>query len=205
MNKDINNNKNSSKTPFRGPGGINRKEAVQYISLLLGGTLVGANAFLTGCQTEDKQAFSKKDITYLDEIAETILPQTNTPGAKAAQIGLFMTVMVNDCYDEKEQLIFHNGMNTINDLSSKQFGKTFVKISPEQRNTLLVQIDNEQKKYMKNKKEDEPVHYFRMLKELTLLGYFTSEPGCTKAKRYMPVPGKYIGCVPYKKGEKAIV
>jgi hypothetical protein len=44
-----------------------------------------------------------------------------------------------------------------------------------------------------------------MMKELTLLGYFTSKPGCTLAKRYMPVPGKYIGCVPYKKGEKAIV
>jgi hypothetical protein len=68
-----------------------------------------------------------------------------------------------------------------------------------------VQIDNEQKKYTKNKKEDEAIHYFRMMKELTLLGYFTSEPGCTQAKRYMPLPGKYIGCVPYVKGEKAIV
>ena len=185
---------------------MDRKEAIQYISLLLGGSLVGANAFLTGCKGEDKtETFSKDDVAYLDEIAETILPQTNTPGAKAAQVGQFMTMMVNDCYDEKEQATFRAGMATINDLSSKQFGKTFMKISPAQRHELLVQIDNEQKQYMKNKKEEEPVHYFRMLKELTLLGYFTSEPGCTKAKRYMPVPGKFIGCVPYKKGDKAIV
>jgi hypothetical protein len=184
---------------------MDRKEAVQYISLLLGGTLVGANSFLSGCKMDDKQLFSKEDQAYLDEIAETILPETKTPGAKAAQVGQFMIVMVSDCYDDKEQRIFRDGMKKINDQSEAKFGKSYLKITPEQRHELLVQIDNEQKQYMKNKKEDEPVHYFRMMKELTLLGYFTSKPGCTQAKRYMPVPGKYIGCVPYKKGEKAIV
>ena len=184
---------------------MDRKEAIQYISILLGGTLVGANSFLSGCKTAGNDRFTKDDIAYLDEIAETILPETNTPGAKSAQVGQFMTVMVNDCYDEKEQAIIRNGMSTINDLSSKQFRKSFMNISPAQRHELLVQIDNDQKQYTKNKKDEEPVHYFRMMKELTLLGYFTSEPGCKLAKRYMPVPGKYIGCVPYKKGEKAIV
>ena len=53
---------------------MDRKEAVQYISLLLGGTLVGANSFLTGCKTTDKQGLSDGDMVYLDEIAETILP-----------------------------------------------------------------------------------------------------------------------------------
>ncbi len=184
---------------------MDRKEAVQYISLLLGGTLVGANSFLAGCKTSDKQLFSKEDQAYLDEIAETILPETKTPGAKAAQVGQFMIVMITDCYDENEQKIFRAGMENVNDQSQTKFGKSFLKITPEQRHELLVQTDNEQKQYTKNKKEDEPVHFFRMMKELTLLGYFTSKPGCTQAKRYMPVPGKYIGCVSYKKGDKAIV
>ena len=184
---------------------MDRKEAVQYISLLLGGTLVGANSFLAGCKTTDKQLFSKEDQSYLDEIAETILPATKTPGAKAAQVGQFMIVMITDCYNNNEQEIFRSGMKKINDESKKKFGKSYLETRPEQRHELLLQIDNEQKQYMKNKKEDEPVHYFRMMKELTLLGYFTSKPGCTQAKRYMPLPGKYIGCVPYTKGEKAIV
>ncbi|MGN6293545.1 MAG: gluconate 2-dehydrogenase subunit 3 family protein [Chitinophagaceae bacterium] len=184
---------------------MTRKEAVQYISLLLGGSLVGANSFLAGCKTTDKKALDGDDSTYLDEIAETILPETKTPGAKAAKVGSFMVLMVNDCYDEKEQAVFREGMQKINDQAKSKFGKEFTVITPQQRHELLVQIDNEQKQYMKSKKEEEPVHYFRMMKELTLLGYFTSEPGCTKAKRYMPVPGKYIGCVPYTKGEKAIV
>jgi hypothetical protein len=184
---------------------MTRQEAIRYISLLLGGSLVGSTSFLSGCTSTDKQLFSAGDISYLDEIAETVLPETSTPGAKAAQAGQFMTIMVNDCYDEKEQVIFKKGMETIHELSSKEFGKDFMHISIDQRTALLIRIDNEQKQYMKNKKEDEPVHYFRMMKELILLGYFTSKPGCMQAKRYMPVPGKYIGCVPYKKGEKAIV
>src|SRR5690349_9665074 len=126
---------------------MNRREAVQYISLLLGGTIVGANAFITGCKSETgkEQNFTQDDIAYLDEIAETILPATKTPGAKAAKVGQFMTVMVNDCYDEDEQKIFREGMDKINDQSKKDFNKKFMEITPEQRHTLLVKLDNEQK------------------------------------------------------------
>jgi hypothetical protein len=167
--------------------------------------MVGVNSLLSGCKLEDKKMFSAEDITYLDEIADTILPETATPGAKAAKVGSFMVVMVNDCYEPKDQAIFKKGMDTINDLSSSKYGSEFIKLAPDQRHELLLQIDTEQKEYAKNKKEEDPAHYFRMIKELTLLGYFTSQPGVTKAKRYMPVPGKYIGCVDYHEGEKAIV
>lgn len=183
---------------------MERREAVQYISILLGGTLVGSQSFLSGCKTVDKKrTFSPDDIAYLDEIAETILPATNIPGAKAAHVGEFMTLMVTDCYNEKEQDAFFNGMKTINELSKKQFDNSFIKITATQKHTLLTQLDKEQKQFMKSKKENETSHYFRMMKELTLLGYFTSEIGCTKAKRYVPVPGRFEGCIPYKKGDKA--
>jgi len=184
---------------------MERREAVQYISLLLGGTLVGSNAFLTGCKTKTgKQTnFDEDDIAYLNEVANTILPDTSTPGAKAAMVGQFMTVMINDSYEEKDQKIFHEGMKKLNDLSEKTYDGSFMKINEKQRHDLLVTLDKEQKEYMKNKKKEEPSHYFRMMKELTMLGYFTSEIGCTKARRYIESPGKYDGCVPYKKGDKA--
>jgi len=68
----------------------------------------------------------------------------------------------------------------------------------------LVTLDKEAKKSMiKNKKEDEQAHYFSMMKQLTLWGYFTSKPGATQALRYVAVPGRYEGCIPYKKGDKA--
>jgi len=183
---------------------MERREAVRYISILLGGSLAGSNAFLTGCRTSDKKAgFSEDDIALLDEIADTILPETKTPGAKAAKVGAFMTVMVNECYDEKQQKAFLDGMEKIISLASKQLGTSFIKATPQQRHQLLVQLDKEQKAFMEKKKPEETPHYFRLMKELTLLGYFTSEPGATKAKRYVPVPGKFVGCVPYKKGDGA--
>jgi hypothetical protein len=184
---------------------MNRREAVQYISILLGGTLVGSNYFLAGCKSNTgvSMNFVEGDVSFLDEIADTILPATKTPGAKAAKVGQFMTVMVNDCYDAKDQKVFHEGMNKLNEFSEKTFNDSFMKITPQQRHDLLVKLDNEQKEYMKNKKKEDPSHYFRMMKELTLLGYFTSEIGCTQARRYMERPGKYEGDIPYKKGDKA--
>lgn len=184
---------------------MNRRDAVQNIALLLGGTLVGANAFLTGCKTKTgkTEAFTQSDIAYLDEIADTILPTTSTPGAKAAQVGQFMTVMVNDCYEAKDQKAFREGMEKINELSDKEFGKNFMQITPQQRHSLLVKLDAEAKEYTKNKKPEDAAHYFRLMKELTLLGYFTSEIGSTQARRYAAVPGRYDACIPYKKGDKA--
>lgn len=183
---------------------MNRREAVQHISLLLGGTILGANAFVS-CKSNDGKIlnFSEKDVALLDEIADTILPTTKTPGAKAAKCGQFMTTMVNDCYEEKDRKIFHDGITKIQDLSDKEYKGDFTQLNPEQRHALLVKLDNEQKEASKNLKDDQPKHYFRLMKELTLLGYFTSEIGCTQARRYVETPGRYDACIPYKKGDKA--
>lgn len=188
---------------------MNRREALSRVALILGGTVVGAGIFLDGCKPADKKAsgslteFSPADVAFLDEVADTILPTTSTPGAKAAQVGAFMTVMVRDCYDEKDQKTFRDGFDKINDASKKRFDKVFMEILPEQKHQLLVDIDKEQQDYTSKKKDDDPAHYFRLMKELTLLGYFTSEVGATKALRYVESPGRYEGCIPYKKGDKA--
>jgi len=207
---------------------MERREAVKYISVLLGGTVIGANAFITGCKTNSGNIheWSEDDIAYLNEVGETILPQTSTPGAKAADVGRFMTVMVNDCYEEGDQKVFREGMTRLNDAADKKFNNRFMKLSPQQRHDLLVELDKESKDYQKkvddfNKNEeakdsDETArgnlkyvrqhmspHYFFMMKQLTMLGYFTSKVGMTQALRYEPVPGRYEGCVPYKKGDKA--
>ena len=187
---------------------MNRREAISAVSILLGGTIVGSNLFLSGCKnTEtkvgDELVFDKDKIALLDEIGETIIPATSTPGAKAAKIGEYMQIIVTDCYEEKNQKIFMEGLTKINEASKKKFDKSFMEVDANQRKTLLVELDNEQKDYMKKKKKDESSHYFRMMKELTLLGYFTSEIGCTQALRFVEVPGKYDGCMPYKKGDKA--
>ncbi len=188
---------------------MNRREALSSVALLLGGTIIGAEMFLSGCTNENKKIgtlgldFSPEDISFLDEVGETIIPATDTPGAKEAKIGEFMHTIVRDCYNKTDQDIFIAGMGKLNEASKTMNGKYFLEASPDERNKLLTALDKEQKNYTANKKPDDPPHYFRMMKELTVWGYFTSEPGATKALRYIAVPGKYEGCIPYKKGDKA--
>lgn len=186
---------------------MNRREAISAVATLLGGTIVGSNMFLTGCKNTDKKvaviSFDKDQIALLDEIAEIIIPTTNTPGAKAAGVGEFMTVMVKDCYEDQSQRIFMEGMEKLQSLSNKKYDHSFTEIDAKQRHDLLAELDKEQNQYTKSKKDDQPAHYFRMMKELTLVGYFTSEVGATQALRYVESPGSYVSCVPYKKGEKA--
>jgi Gluconate 2-dehydrogenase subunit 3 len=191
---------------------MNRREALNRVAILMGTTVVGGAAFLEGCNSGDKKVaataaagipFSAESISFLDEVAETIIPTTNTPGAKAAKVGAFMNTMVTDCYDEKNQKIFTKGLTKIDEASQKKFSTTFAKATPEQRKELLTEIDKEATAYNKSKKPEDPSHYFSLMKQLTLLGYFSSEIGATQALRYVAVPGRYEGCIPYKKGDKA--
>lgn len=209
---------------------MERREAVKYISILLGGAVIGGDAFLSGCKnkTSNVAELTADDIAYLNEVGETILPRTATPGAKDANVGEFMKVMVRDCYEEADQKAFVEGMDKLNEASNKKFGKDFMEIAQQERTLLLTEIDKEAKDYQRKvadfnnkeaqkekneiakgnrdyKRETMSPHYFTMMKQLTLLGFFTSEPGMTKAVRYIPVPGRYEGCVPYKKGDKVIV
>jgi hypothetical protein len=206
---------------------ITRREAIQRVGAMLGGlSLVGGSALLTACEkTERPKApvqqpigqFTLDDIAYLDEIADTILPTTSTPGAKAAHTGAFMALMVTDAYKPEDAEVFRAGMRTLDNESTKESGKTFTAATPPQRLTLLERIDREAKAHMdarsaarKAKADssnaiaaDTPTHYFRMMKELAMLGYFTSEIGCTQAMRYVESPGRYDPCLPYQPGERS--
>jgi hypothetical protein len=188
---------------------MNRREALSRVAVLFGGTIIGAEFFLSGCKSPDAKIsgaldFSEKNIAFLDEVAETILPETpSSPGAKAAKVGEFMKTMVTDCYEEKDQKIFMEGIGKLNDAADKKYGDSFEKLTPEQRKEFLIALDKEAKEYTDKKKEGDDNHYFTMMKQLTLLGYFTSKEGATKALNYIPVPGRWEGCIEYKKGDKA--
>jgi glucoside 3-dehydrogenase (cytochrome c) hitch-hiker subunit len=224
------------------PDLITRREAVLRVTALLGGVaLIGSSALIAGCRPEGSNesftAFTPDETAYLDEIADTILPTTTTPGAKAAKTGAFMALMVQDTYSPEDQRTFRDGMRKLDDASkAKNGGKTFMQATPEQRLALLQVLDREQFDYSEKqraenlKKSDAflsdqrqqnapegkgtsnaapaitaepPNRYFRMMKELALLGYFTSEIGMTQAQRYIEAPGRYDPCIPYTAGEKS--
>jgi hypothetical protein len=222
------------------PEMITRREAVARVAALLGGVaLIGGNALITGCRTEKTDVpftpFTPDEVAYLDEIADTILPTTSTPGAKAAKTGELMARIVTDSYSPEDQKIFRAGMRKLDDASKdKNGGKTFMQATPEQRLALLKTLDKEQFDFSEKRRlaglkkskdflaqatqdnapktesqqavaatEDPPNRYFRMMKELSLLGYFSSEIGCTQAQVYEESPGKWEPCIPYKPGQKS--
>jgi hypothetical protein len=188
---------------------MNRRDALSRVAVLFGGTIIGAEFFLSGCKNPNGSTaanaldFTADKIAWLDEVTETIIPTTSTPGAKAAKVGDFIKTFVTDCYDEKDQKAFGEAFSKIEEASNKKYSKDFLKLSPEERKALLIDIDKEAKDYSSTKKEGDPNHYFSLVKQLTLLGYFTSEIGATKALRYVAVPGRFEGTVEYKKGDKA--
>lgn len=238
---------------------IDRREAIRRVGFLLGGiSFIGGTSLLTACEKRQPNVpqeggkvgdFSSADQSFLDEVADTILPDTpRSPGAKAAKVGPFMALMVTDCYEPNEQQIFRDGMKKLDDACRKANNVAFVDATPQQRLSLLQSIDKEAKtysdaveaarrarprvdssevapppdtagKHLSDQRQeaalganagnataitaDSPPHYFRMMKELAMLGFFTSEIGYTKAQRYAETPGKYDPCVPYKPGDKA--
>src|SRR5262245_57613625 len=133
---------------------MDRRELLKMIVALTGGAVIGGEVFLSGCKTSDNtlvNGFSKDDIAFLDEVAETILPKTKTPGARDAAMGQFMTVMVNDCYEPEQQNTFHEGMKKLDDASQAKYKEKFVKLTADQKHDLLVSLDKEAKEYQGKK------------------------------------------------------
>lgn len=191
--------------PSQPSPGMNRREAVWRIALLMGGAMVGSEILLSGQTVPGKKAagFTDDDRALLDEIGETILPATDIPGAKAAGVGAFMAMMVADCYTDAQHDAFRDGLGRIDGSCRAKYGKSFMEASPEQRTELANALEAEQRAQYARKAKDELPHYFRMMKELAVLGYFSSEIGCTRAVRYIEVPGAYHGDIPYTKGDRA--
>ncbi len=196
---------------------MNRREAISKVALLLGGTVVGGEAFAAGFRlhsgNQASSLFSADDIKLLHEIGGIILPSINgKPGAKDADIGAFMAMMVSDCYNPEQQKAFTTGLQKIKTDFKTAYGQEFLQGKAPDQLEFLKKLDAEQRaapvpaktgrrEYLSP--DGPPVHYFLMMRQLTILGFCTSEIGATKALRYVEAPGRYDGNVPYKKGEGA--
>lgn len=211
---------------------MNRRDAVQRVAFLMGGALSAPTmiAMLEGCKSNTATeaatsfAFSPDYKSLVSEIAEIIIPKTSTPGAKDAGVGPFIEMMLKDCYSAAQQEHVIKGLDALEEASKKaNGGKKFLESTPAQQTALLKSFEamsNEEAKKnetakkivdaetgltkeTKGKTEAPPTPFFKIIKELTLLGYFTSEVGATQSLAYIAVPGKYEGCVKMTPGQKA--
>jgi len=190
---------------------MKRRQALRKTAILMGAavSIPAVTGILKGCKPSGRpdwepRYFTKEQATLVGEIAGRIIPTTDTPGAKDVQVDEFIDVMLADSYPAEKQRIFLNGLNELEAESKAQFDQTFTKCDDEQKDSLLKQSLQKGKTLLKNDPRVEH-SFFHMIKELTLLGYFTSEPGMKQALNYVPIPGNFKGCIPLEKTAKSNV
>jgi len=135
-------------------------------------------------------AINADDEALMAEFCETILPKTNTPGAKDLSVHLYVLMMVDDCRKKEDQDKFIKGLEAFKKLSQQTIDKDFVKATPAERKTLMDAILG------KIDEENELNAFFKMTKGLTIQAYTSSEFFLTKVQVYELVPSRYHGCVP---------
>lgn len=206
---------------------MNRRDALLRVATLVGATVSLPALADTLEASAAQRALTGKPLFFtadqdatVAELVEVIIPATKTPGAKAAKVNELIDIVLKDCYKEDDQKRFLEGLAQTNKLSQDGYGKAFVQLDPAQRIEVMKKLEAEaiqQKDAAKGlrggngqvdvqlpkEKQKNVTPFFTMLKDLTLMGYFTSEIGCTQALEYVAVPGRYDGCVPLKPGQKA--
>lgn len=187
---------------------MTRREAIRRVALLMGGA-VSAPAILgvlAGCKAEPDTAAEWKpefltaaQAALVTEIAEIMIPRTDTPGAKDVGIPAFIDKMLKDTYPKDDQQRFVAGLADFEAQAKREHGRAFLELEPAQRMALVKQVHDpaakaERESALPLDERNRP--FILMAKELTLLGYFTSEPGATQVLQYRPVPGAYQACIP---------
>jgi gluconate 2-dehydrogenase gamma chain len=182
---------------------MDRREAIKRTALLMGG-VVSASAIagvLNGCAAKPsidwKPVFLSKDqANIVSEIAEIIIPKTDTPGAKDTGVPAFIDMMLKDVYAKEDQNRFLAGLKAFDEDAKKSKGDSFADLDAEQQTAFVKQKHDEAIQAEKNEKPAPKRPFILMMKELTMLGFFTSEAGATQVLQYDPVPGAYKGCIP---------
>jgi hypothetical protein len=168
---------------------MNRRQALMSVSAITAHVLfvdVVAAFARTSAALADESApwqaelFGSDEAAILEDVVDTILPPTSSPGAKAARVHVFVDLAASRCLGSVEQQALSDALD--------ELGETFGTLPADQRIARLSAMDKT---------------VFATLKELTVLGYFSSEIGCTQALAYEAVPGGYKGCLDLKPGQKA--
>jgi hypothetical protein len=133
-------------------------------------------------------------------IAEIIIPQTSTPGAKAARVNEFIDLILTEWYDEEEKSTFLTGLADVDSRTRELYGKDFVECGEKQQVGILQALDDEvaaRTEDVRRRRNRPPEkNFFFMIKQLTLVGYYTSQIGFEQELHGEIIPPRHAGCVP---------
>jgi Gluconate 2-dehydrogenase subunit 3 len=183
------------------PKEMNRREALSRAAILLGGAISAPTiaALMSGCKadpTASTSYLSNSEEAMLNELCDLILPKTTTPSATEAGVPGFIHAVMQDCTPQGERDAFAAGLKQLD-----ADAKGFAKLSAGDKVSFLKKLDTDAR--AAGDKATPTQATWRKLKELTVVGYFTSEIGASEVLEYVPVPGRFDGCIPLGKGQKA--
>jgi gluconate 2-dehydrogenase gamma chain len=133
-------------------------------------------------------AMSGDQFTLLEQVADTMIPSTDTPGALAAGVPAFVRDMLTDWASGATRAETINVLEAIERQAWAQFGAAFLELAPERRLAVLRRYDDEAIS------RQDPA--YARFKYLVLVGYYQSEAGATQELRYELVPGAWRSCLP---------
>ncbi|SER32711.1 gluconate 2-dehydrogenase subunit 3 family protein [Pedobacter rhizosphaerae] len=191
---------------------MHRREALKNVAFLLGGAISASTmgvlfeSFTLPENEKNFVSFAAGDEKIFAEFADIIVPTTkSSAGAKAAGLGKFIPMMIQDCYPKEMQTSFARGFQALQDKSMKDFGKKYLALTVPERTKLMIDLRaiSLAQKETKSEENKDLVYFFITARDLTLLGYYSSEIGCTKAREYVAIPGRYDGAAKLKPGQKS--
>ena len=190
------------------PGMQARRDLLKRAAWLLGGAISApaAMAVLQGCYKKTEPGapatppkfLTAAELAVVAEIAEILIPRTSTSGARDAGVPAFIDLALDALYSAEDQARFKAGLAEF-ETAARATGKAFLEQDEQSRadflhNTLSVALGSEPK----------PKPFILMTRELTLLGYFSSQVGITENMEYVAVPTAYHGCVPLSQMKKHV-
>ena len=187
---------------------MTRREALKKTFYATGYALAASTTagVLAGCKADVSEGwmpsfFDKNQIEGIAHLAEAIIPKTDTPGAKDVKVDRFIDSMIKDFFGEKERNLFMKGMTAAAEYASSLGSSSISKLDAEGTKKLFDHLINLAKAEDKKNEgvEDAPQPFFKQLKNLTLLGYFTSEEVSNNVLVFDPIPGDYDGAYPLEK------
>ena len=185
---------------------MNRREALQQVAWLMGGA-VSAPAILgvlNGCTAKVDAGFrpvflTEEQAAIVAEIAEIMIPRTATPSAKDVGVPQFIDTMLKDAYPRDDQQRYQDGLEAFDARAREIHQRGFLLLDAAQRARFVQTVHDEaiaaeSKLHVPLPKLRRP--FILMTKELSMLGFFTSQPGATQVLQYVAVPGAFRACVP---------
>ncbi len=181
---------------------MNRREALQRTGLVLGYAVSAPvlAGIMNGCKATPELTFkpvffTEDQASVVSEVAEIIIPRTDTPGAKDVGVPGFIDKILKECFKKEDQDLFIAGLKSFQDDAQTTYGDSFLELDPDKQQEHVKKVHDAA--LDAQKKDDHLARPFILrMKELTIAGFFTSEPGATQVLHYEAVPGAYHGCVP---------